>query len=105
MAGDTYSETGGPARLPAQVEILYGEEKTFSDQSSQGRIKVSCTGMTSPTIQTRKDPFQLYSLSPNHLGFNSQQGPPLSGLFGSNSIAAQNSPYLRTSLRVSAFII
>ncbi len=38
--------------------------------------------MTSPTNQPRKDTFHLYSLSPHHLSSNSQQGPPLSGLFG-----------------------
>ncbi len=38
--------------------ILY-----WADQSSQGRTKVSCTGMASPTNQPRKDPFHLYSLS------------------------------------------
>jgi hypothetical protein len=29
VAGDTHSETGGPARLPAQVEIVYGKEKNI----------------------------------------------------------------------------
>jgi hypothetical protein len=35
--------------------ILY-----WADQSSQGRIKVSCTGMESPTNQPRKGPFHMY---------------------------------------------
>jgi hypothetical protein len=39
--------------------ILY-----WTDQSSQGRTKISCTCTTSPANQPRKDPFYLYSLSP-----------------------------------------
>jgi hypothetical protein len=69
------SAIGGPARLPAQVlgdgdtkiEIVYVEEINilyWSDQSSQGRIKISCTDGTSPTNQPRKDPLHLYSISP-----------------------------------------
>jgi hypothetical protein len=37
----------------------------WADQSFQWRIKVSCTGTTSPTNQPRKDPFHLYALSPH----------------------------------------
>jgi hypothetical protein len=53
VAGDTHSETGGPARLP---------------------IKVSCTGTTSPTNQPRKDLFHLYSLSPHSPQFQHSAG-------------------------------
>jgi hypothetical protein len=37
----------------------------WADQSSQGRIKISCTDRTSPTNQPRKDPIHLYFISPN----------------------------------------
>ncbi len=64
-----HSETGGPARLTGQVlgngdtetEIVYGAEKNilhWADQSSQGRIKVSCTG-------TKEGPVSLQFLSPH----------------------------------------
>ncbi len=58
--GYTYSDIGGPARLPAQVagrwgahklKIAYGDEKNilyWADQSNEGRTKISCTGTTSP---------------------------------------------------------
>jgi hypothetical protein len=53
----------------------------WADQSSQGRIKISSTGTTSPTNQPRKDPLHLYSISSSLPQFpHSQQGPPLSGL-------------------------
>jgi hypothetical protein len=45
------------------IEIVYGEEKNilfWADQSSQGRIKVSCTGITSPMNQPRKFSFVLF---------------------------------------------
>ncbi len=41
-------------------KILY-----FANYSSQGRSKISFTGMKSPKNQTRKNPFYLYSLSPH----------------------------------------
>ncbi len=50
-------------------QMVYGEEKNifyWADHSSQGGIKVFCTGTTSPTNQPRKDPFHLYSLSPHY---------------------------------------
>ncbi len=37
----------------------------WADQSSQDRIKVSCTSTTSPANQTRKDPFSFVLLSPH----------------------------------------
>ncbi len=43
------------------IKIVYGEEKNilyWADQSSQGRIKVSCTGATSQTNQPREHPFR-----------------------------------------------
>ncbi len=44
-------------------------------------VKIFCTRPTRPTNQQpRKDPFQLYSLSPHSPQF--QQGPPLSSLSG-----------------------
>ncbi len=49
--------------------ILY-----WADKSSQGRTKVYCTGITSPTIQPRKDPFQMYF--PICHSLNSQQCHP-----------------------------
>jgi hypothetical protein len=73
---ETYSETGGSARPDAQVAGRWGhvnwntvvndEEKKFlywADQSSQGMIKISCTG-TGPN-QPRKDILHLYSISPH----------------------------------------
>ncbi len=48
--------------------LVSGEEKIFlhwADKSSQGRTKISYTGMLSPMNQPRKDPFQMYSLSPH----------------------------------------
>ncbi len=50
------------------IEIVYGEEKNilyWADQSSRGIKKISCTGTTSPTNQTKKDPLHLYSISPH----------------------------------------
>ncbi len=50
------------------IQRVYGEEKNIlhqADRSSQGRTKISCTNRTSPTNQTRKDFFHLYSLSPH----------------------------------------
>ncbi len=40
--GDTHSETGGPARLPAPVAVRWGHiiEIVYSE-SGQGRIKIS----------------------------------------------------------------
>jgi hypothetical protein len=66
----------------AYVEIAY-----WADQSSQGRIEVSFTGMKSPTNQPGKVPFCALWV-PIHLRFNShsQQGPPLSGLSGQDPI-------------------
>ncbi len=68
--GATHPETGGPARLPAQIAGRWGHKKCNSvrqgkkyfDKSSQGRVKVSCIRTTSPSNQLRKDPFHLYSL-------------------------------------------
>ncbi len=45
----------------------------------QGRSKISCTGITSPTNQPRKDPCQMYSLSPHIIGLQIRYDPrPLS---------------------------
>ncbi len=97
MTGDAHSETGDPARLPAQVagwwrhinwkSIRWGKKIVLADQSSQGRIKISFTGMKSPTNQPRKVPFCVLWV-PIHLRFNShsQQGRPLSGLSGQDPI-------------------
>jgi hypothetical protein len=54
-----HTETGDPARLPAQVAGQYFV------LSSQGRTKIYCTGTTSPKKQPRKDPFHMYSKSPH----------------------------------------
>ncbi len=78
-----HSETGDPARLPAQVAGRWGliSEKVcdednnilyWADYSSQGRTKNFWTGTTSPTNQPRKDPFHMYSRLPLCLSFNSQ---------------------------------
>jgi hypothetical protein len=57
-----------------------------ADKSSQGRIKICCTGLTSPTNQTRKDPLQLYSISPQLPRFEQSAGViPLYGLSGFNT--------------------
>ncbi len=51
-----------------KIEIVYGEEINilyWSDQSRQGKIKISYTDRTSPTNQPRKDPLQLYFIRPN----------------------------------------
>ncbi len=64
------------ARLPAQLAGRWGqiwkkaaieEKKNFvldRLRNSQGRKKISCTGMTSQTNQSRKAPYQMFSLSP-----------------------------------------
>jgi hypothetical protein len=69
--GDTQSEAGGPARLPAQVaggmgthklkQGIFREKNIFyrAEKSSQGRINFSCTGMTSPTNQPQKGPLSF----------------------------------------------
>jgi hypothetical protein len=50
-------------------------------KSSQGRTKISCTGTTSPTNQSRKNPFHTYSLSPHLHQFQQLAGAtPLSSL-------------------------
>ncbi len=68
---------------------VYGEEKNilyWTDQSSQGRIKVSCAGTTSRGTNQGRTPFicTLWVLI-FCLSLNSQQGPPLSCLSGFNS--------------------
>jgi hypothetical protein len=67
--------------------IVYGEEKHvlyWVDQSSKGRIKISCTGTTRPTKMPRKDPIHLYSMHKSSFALVStaSRGPPLSGLSG-----------------------
>jgi len=73
--GDKHSETGGPARLPAQVSGRWGHINLnsvqwgkfffyWADQSRQGRIKISCTCMTSNEGPGR-DPLYKYSISPH----------------------------------------
>ncbi len=68
--GGTHSDTGGPARLPAQVagqwghinwnSVWWGKNILYwADQSSQGRIKVPCTGTTSLINQPRNDTITL----------------------------------------------
>ncbi len=46
--------------------------------TGQGRTKISCTGTTSPANQPRKDPCQMYSLSPHIIGLQIRYDPPLS---------------------------
>jgi hypothetical protein len=51
-----------------EIEIVYDWEKNifyWADWSSQGRPKISCTDMISPTNQPRKDPYHVFSLSPH----------------------------------------
>ncbi len=63
---DAYKETGEPARLAAQLAWWWGKinrNSLLGWLGSKGRTKYYCTGMTSPTIHPRKDPFHLYSLS------------------------------------------
>ncbi len=60
-----------------RIELVYGEEKNilyWADLSNQGRTKISCTDMTSPTNQPRKDLFHLYSLSPQSPQFQHPAG-------------------------------
>jgi hypothetical protein len=48
---------------------------TGTTRAAKAKQKMSCTGTTGPTYKPSKDPFNLSSLSPIHLYFNSQQGP------------------------------
>ncbi len=81
MLGDTHSETGGPARLPAQVAVRWGHinwnsvrrgKKYFvywADQSSQGRIKSLVPSIRAQrTNQGRADPY-LYTSNPHSSRF------------------------------------
>ncbi len=68
-------------------EIRCSEEKNilyWAESSSQGRTKISYTGTTTPTNQSRKDPFHMYSLSPHFASVStvSSGAPPLSGISG-----------------------
>ncbi len=56
--GCLYTQLTG--RWANRTEIVNGE---------QGRTKISCTDTTTPTNQPRKNPFNLYSLSPHSLKF------------------------------------
>ncbi len=82
------STTACPARWEMGTKELKKcmvRKKNFlnwADKSSQGRRKISCTDMTSPSNQSKKDLFHLYSLSLHSLSFNSHLGPPLSSLSG-----------------------
>jgi hypothetical protein len=52
------------------IEIVCAEKKNilyWADKNSQGRPKISCTDLTSPTNQPGMDPFHFYSSSPPHL--------------------------------------
>ncbi len=56
------SRRGTTGRLGHMIwnSVLWGKKYFYwADQSSQGRIKPSCTGMTSPMSQPSKDPAQL----------------------------------------------
>jgi hypothetical protein len=60
------------------IEIEYRVKKIFytgPTRAAKAEQKNSCTGTTGPTNKPSKDPFHLYSVSPIHLSFNSQQGP------------------------------
>jgi hypothetical protein len=62
---------------PHKKNLVCGEEKNIlfrADYSSQSRIKISCTSTKSPTNQPRKDPFHLYSISPNLPQFQQSAG-------------------------------
>jgi hypothetical protein len=79
----------------------------WADQSSQGRIKVSCTGMTSPTRQPKKDPFHLYALSPHSPQFQRSAGAtPLWSLwvqcFAKKIVHSKSSPFMSASASRSA---
>ncbi len=84
MLGDTHSETGGPARLPAQVAGLWGHKNLnrvrwwkkyfvyWADQSSQGRIKSLVSSLRAQrTNQGRTDHFYLYTSNPHSSQFQS----------------------------------
>jgi hypothetical protein len=99
MLGTIETETGDPARLPAQVasrwrlikwkSMRWGKYILYwADQTRQGRAKIYCNrGRVQWTNHyPRKGQFHMYSRVPNCLSFNSQQGPPLSEVANSCKI-------------------
>ncbi len=84
-----YTETGGPARLPAQVtgwrghinwnSVRWGKRYFYwGVQSSQ---KSLIPARQAQRTNQERTPFVCTIWVPIHTSFNSQQGPPLSGLF------------------------
>ncbi len=93
--------------LPRLLEIVYGEEKNilyWADQSSQGRIGVSCTGTTSQMNQPRKDPFHLYSLNPHSPQFQQSFGATPLRLSDPKLAIAVHLVLAKQRLRLSVFI-
>ncbi len=106
------TETGDPARLPAQLAGQWAQ----SNWNSVRWEKIFCTGPTrvikteqKPIVQVwrvqrknkRKDPFPLYSLSPNSPQFqqSSQEGPPLSWLSGAHKGTIMKDKFLLKTTR------
>jgi len=89
---DIYWETGDAAGLPAQLlgngdnwnEIVFGKEKIFCTWLiKKQRADKNFLYSMSPTNQPRKEPIIYSAWVPiclSFISFNSQQGPPLSGL-------------------------
>jgi hypothetical protein len=84
-----YTETGGPARMPAQVagwrghinwnSVRWGKKYFYwGVQSSQ---KSLVPARQAQRTNQERTPFVCTLWVPIHTSFNSQQGPPLSGLF------------------------
>jgi len=91
-AGDTYSETGGPARLPAQVAGRWGQinwnNVQWGKKPGQPRQDKSLLYRhDEPSKPTSgKTPFICTLWVPIWLSFNSQQGPTISSLSGMSII-------------------
>ncbi len=62
-------EIGAEAALFPEKEYINGIAVAV-----QGRAKISCASMASPTNQPRKDPFHLYSLRPHSPKFQQSAG-------------------------------